>query len=77
MKKLTPKMQKHIEKVQEKLFDAHIDFIEKEYGEDVSANYGWVQGEWEYCSKIYKDPREYVSSYVGKDGEFIHEITTD
>lgn len=61
---------------QKKLFDEHIKFIEGTYGKKVDVNWGWVQGELEYCSKIYKNPREYVSSYVSK-GQIIHEITTD
>ena len=46
----------------DQLFEEHCDFIYANFGEKVNANFGWVQDDNEFSSKIYSTPHKYVTS---------------
>lgn len=60
---------------------AHIRFVEKSYGKEVIANWGWSQGDDYVCTKIYgskykyAEGREVVTSEISKGGKITHLVT--
>ncbi len=67
------------ERRQATLFDAHMDFIHEQCSEAEadSANIGWSQDDDCITSKIYSNPRKYVTTYYDGEDEIISEMTKD
>lgn len=64
-------------KAYENMQDEHLAFIEANFGEDVKCNLGWVTDVDSMCTKIYSDPRQYVTTQINDDGSLTHTVESD
>ena len=75
MKTLYTKNGEYTQQSVQRLYDAHHRYILNNYGPDGSANFGWVQDPNSITTKIYSNPREYVTSWRDDEtGKIYHEI---
>jgi len=61
-----------------KLFKSQQKFINKTFGMEVPANYGWVTDEDSYTTKVYgqkdKFPTTVVTTFLDEEGKIAHQI---
>ena len=57
----------------EKAINKHIEVLDQEFGEDISANIGWGVNELDLSisSKIYSDPKLVLKTYHDQKGDII------
>ena len=59
-----------------KLFKSQQKFIDKKFGTDTPANYGWVADGNSYLTKVYgqkdKFPTTIVTTFLDEDGKINH-----